>query len=193
MGGIIWLIIIVVVVYRMVQKNPKTQQELQRAKEEAMRNMQSAITEPAAQKNTYTVPNEAKPKRVMTDAERARLEEFCKKKVEKEQAKEQAAKKEDVTRAKANSARYADNDETLKELERDHSHSEHMPPAGPKHTNQEETKRAHISAAEFQNPPEEESLLGSVEDLMVKGYDGNLSFERDFLGEAMDMISSYTL
>ena len=28
---------------------------------------------------------------------------------------------------------------------------------------------------------------------MVKGYDGNLSFERDFLGEAMDMINRFTL
>ena len=36
---------------------------------------------------------------------------------------------------------------------------------------------------------EDENLLGSVEDLMVKGYDGNLSFERDFVGEAMDMIN----
>ena len=45
------------------------------------------------------------------------------------------------------------------------------------------------------NHPEDilqESMLGSVEDLMVKGYDGNLCFERDFLGEAMDMISRFT-
>lgn len=40
---------------------------------------------------------------------------------------------------------------------------------------------------------EDESLLGSVEDLMVKGYDGNLNFERDFVGEAMDMINRFTL
>lgn len=36
-------------------------------------------------------------------------------------------------------------------------------------------------------------LLGTVEDLMVKGYDGKLSFERDFLGEAMDMINSFSI
>ena len=36
-------------------------------------------------------------------------------------------------------------------------------------------------------------LLGTVEDLMVKGYDGKLSFERDFLGEAMDMINSFCI
>jgi hypothetical protein len=97
-----------------------------------------------------------------------------------------------VSRAKANSARYAA-DETLAELESEHRHSERVAPAGAKHTDQAETKRAHTAPEEFVNPPEEESLLGSVEDLMVKGYDGNLSFERDFLGEAMDMLNSFTL
>lgn len=34
-------------------------------------------------------------------------------------------------------------------------------------------------------------ILGTVTDLMVKGYEGNLCFARDFLGEAMDMISHF--
>lgn len=98
-----------------------------------------------------------------------------------------------VSRARANSARYALQDETLQELEREHRHSEHVPPVGAKHANMEETKHAHASADEFIHPLEDEPLLGSIEDLMVKGYDGNLSFERDFLAEAMDMINSFTL
>jgi len=32
-----------------------------------------------------------------------------------------------------------------------------------------------------------------VADLMIKGYDGNLCFERDFVGEGMDMISRFTV
>lgn len=28
---------------------------------------------------------------------------------------------------------------------------------------------------------------------MVKGYEGNLCFERDFVGEAMDMVSRFSL
>lgn len=33
--------------------------------------------------------------------------------------------------------------------------------------------------------------LLAITDLMVKGYEGKLCFERDFLGEAMDMISRF--
>lgn len=38
-----------------------------------------------------------------------------------------------------------------------------------------------------------ESQLGRVEDLIVKGYEGNLCFERDFLAEAMDMLNCFTV
>lgn len=31
--------------------------------------------------------------------------------------------------------------------------------------------------------------MDKVYDLMITGYDGNLNFERDFLGEAMDMLN----
>ena len=70
-----------------------------------------------------------------------------------------------------------ENDVTLQAMEAEHHHSERVAPAVHHH-------------------PEDvipESMLGSVSDLMVKGYDGNLCFERDFLGEAMDMISHFTV
>ena len=38
-----------------------------------------------------------------------------------------------------------------------------------------------------------ESLLGNIEDLMIKGYSGNLNFERDFISEGLDMISGFTV
>ena len=68
-------------------------------------------------------------------------------------------------------------DVTLETLEREHNHSER------------------VSAAEHHHPEDEmpESMLGNVEDLMVKGFDGNLCFERDFVGEAMDMINRFTV
>lgn len=68
-------------------------------------------------------------------------------------------------------------DVTLNTMEAEHNHSER------------------VSAA-VHNHPEDiipENMLGSIEDLMVKGYDGNLCFERDFVGEAMDMISRFTV
>lgn len=38
---------------------------------------------------------------------------------------------------------------------------------------------------------DESSLMKDVETLMISGYPVNLEFERDFLGEAMDMLNSY--
>ena len=35
------------------------------------------------------------------------------------------------------------------------------------------------------------SMFGSVEDLIAMGYSGNLEFERDFLGEGLDMINNF--
>lgn len=68
-------------------------------------------------------------------------------------------------------------DKTLESLEAEHHHSERVAPASHKH-------------------PEDvipENMLGTIEDLMIKGYDGNLCFERDFVGEAMDMINRFTI
>ena len=68
-------------------------------------------------------------------------------------------------------------DITLETMEAEHNHSER------------------VSAATHDHPEDvmPESMLGSIEDLMVKGYDGNLCFERDFIGEGLDMISRFTV
>ena len=95
-----------------------------------------------------------------------------------------------VQRAKANAKKY-ETDETLHELESEHKHSERVSTAEAAYVAKD--REAHMKMHTQPTPVEEENLLGSVEDLMVKGYDGNLSFERDFLGEAMDMINRFTL
>ena len=81
-----------------------------------------------------------------------------------------------LERAIENTKEYVE-DVTLNTLEAEHNHSER------------------VSAAIHHHPEDviPENLLGSVEDLMVKGYDGNLCFERDFLGEAIDMINRFTV
>lgn len=96
-----------------------------------------------------------------------------------------------VQRAKANTKKY-EADETLHELESEHKHSEKVSSAEAAYVakDREEHMKMHMEPAAY---AEDENLLGSVEDLMVKGYDGNLSFERDFVGEAMDMINRFTL
>ena len=81
-----------------------------------------------------------------------------------------------LQRAKAN----ADEDKvdvTLQTMEAEHNHSER------------------VSEAVHHHPEDEipENMLGKIEDLMIKGYDGNLCFERDFVGEALDMINRFTI
>lgn len=79
-------------------------------------------------------------------------------------------------RAKAN-AEEDKEDVTLRSLEESHGHSARVAPA-------------------VHNHPEDEipeNMLGKIEDLMAKGYEGNLCFERDFVGEAMDMVARFSL
>jgi hypothetical protein len=218
MGALIWLIVIVMIIYRTVQKNPELKKQVEQKKYEAMRSQttqqrtvqpQTAQTRTMQQRTVQPQTAQARTTQQRTaqlqttqvrmmqqrtvQSQTAQARTIQQRMVQPEAAQFPASGMPDiVTRAKANSARYAA-DETLRELESEHRHSEHVSPAGEKHTNIEETKRAHISPADSGNVLEEESLLGSVEDLMVKGYDGNLSFDRDFLGEAMDMLNSFTL
>ena len=81
-----------------------------------------------------------------------------------------------LQRAKGNVSENKE-DVTLNTMEAEHNHSER------------------VSAAEHHHPEDiiPENMLGSVEDLMIKGYDGNLCFERDFVGEGLDMISRFTV
>jgi hypothetical protein len=106
-----------------------------------------------------------------------------------------AQQKTDIlSRAQQNVKKY-EADETLLELEQDHDHTEQ---SARTISREEQAQKkaahphdaAHVSAAVSE---ESESLLGTIEDLMVKGYDGKLSFERDFVGEGMDMISRFTV
>ena len=81
-----------------------------------------------------------------------------------------------LQRARANADEDKD-DVTLRSLEESHGHSAHVAPA-------------------VHNHPEDEipeNMLGKIEDLMVKGYEGDLCFERDFVGEAMDMVNRFSM
>ena len=96
-----------------------------------------------------------------------------------------------MDRAKQNANKYTE-DTTLEQLEKEHKHSERESKAEAAYVakEREEHRKLHTEPIP---PVEEESLLGSVQDLMIKGYDGNLSFERDFVGEAMDLLNSFTV
>ena len=139
-----------------------------------------------AQQNAYAQPKQ--PKRQMTAAERAKLDAY---RQQKAFAQPVAKPTNIVERAKQNVNKYAE-DTTLEQLEKEHKHSECESKAEAAYVakEREEHRKLHTEPIP---PVEEESLLGSVQDLMIKGYDGNLSFERDFVGEAMDLLNSFTV
>lgn len=95
-----------------------------------------------------------------------------------------------VQRAVKNNARFAD-DTTQKELETMHGHSEAQQRIKQEHSRNCQT--LHTKAADGAKiiEAETQSMFGSVEDLIAMGYSGNLEFERDFLGEGLDMINNF--
>ena len=95
-----------------------------------------------------------------------------------------------VQRAEINNARFTD-DTTQKELETMHGHSEAQQKMAQEHSRNCQT--LHNKAADGAKiiEAETQSMFGSVEDLIAMGYSGNLEFERDFLGEGLDMINNF--
>ena len=91
-----------------------------------------------------------------------------------------------VERARQNNQRFQQ-DTTLAEIEKMHSHSEKQVSNPVEHS---KICQSHDNNENVVEPAE--TMFGSVEDLMVKGYSGDLHFDRDFIGEAMDMINSFT-
>ena len=127
------------------------------------------------QAGTYSAPQRA----TRVDSAKVQVRQQVEKSVQEqiERTKQRLANKKPsiLERAIAN-AEEDKEDVTLKTMEEEHNHSER------------------VSAAVHHHPEDilPDNLLGTVEDLMVKGYDGNLCFERDFVGEGLDMISRFT-
>ena len=97
---------------------------------------------------------------------------------------------ESTATAEKNNALFAD-DTTQKELETMHGHSEAQQRLAQEHSRNCQT--LHTKAADGAKiiEAETQSMFGSVEDLIAMGYSGNLEFERDFLGEGLDMINNF--
>lgn len=95
-----------------------------------------------------------------------------------------------VQRAVKNNARFAD-DTTKKELEMMHGHSEAQQKMAQEHSRNCQTLHAKAADGAKIIEAETQSMFGSVEDLIAMGYSGNLEFERDFLGEGLDMINNF--
>lgn len=187
-GLITWAVIIIIIA---VVNNSKKKAQTKNASQG-----QGAARPAAPRPNTqtgYTAPQanvSASSRRTVTDADRARLEEYRRSKG----LPPRDNKSSILERAKSNATRY-DADTTLETMEKEHGHSERQTPAiDPAEHKAEHQAHPHDAGhvSEFVGA-EQEAILGKLEDLMVKGYDGNMHFERDFVAEGMDMINSFTL
>lgn len=89
-----------------------------------------------------------------------------------------------VVRAKINNDHFNE-DDTLAEIEKMHGHKESEQPIRIEH---EAVCMTHAADADAAFP--QKSIFGSAQDLIVKGYDGNMDFDRDFIAEAMEMINN---
>ena len=95
-----------------------------------------------------------------------------------------------VQRAVKNNARFAD-DTTQKEIETMHGHSEAQQRLAQEHSRNCQTLHTKEADGAKIMEAETQSMFGSVDDLIAMGYSGNLEFERDFLGEGLDMINNF--
>ena len=95
--------------------------------------------------------------------------------------------KDIISRAKNNADKLKE-DTTLTEIESFHKHSEKQVAKPVEHS---QVCQSHLQNDNVIEPGE--SVLGSIEDLMIKGYSGNMKFESDFVGEALDMVANFSI
>lgn len=107
-----------------------------------------------------------------------------------QQQRPQQSNPDIVQRAMKNNARFAD-DTTQKELEMMHGHSEAQQRIKQEHSRNCQTLHSKAADGAKVIEAETQSMFGSVWDLIAMGYSGNLEFERDFLGEGLDMINNF--
>ena len=107
-----------------------------------------------------------------------------------QQQRPQQSNPDIVQRAVKNNARFAD-DTTQKELEMMHGHSEAQQRMAQEHSRNCQTLHSKAADGAKVIEAETQSMFGSVWDLIAMGYSGNLEFERDFLGEGLDMINNF--
>ena len=116
--------------------------------------------------------NNANQQRPMSQSElKTRLQQKC--------GQKPAEKTDILTRAKQNAAE--EDEDVIAHVMHDETHVT-------------ECKAPEVrmdSVADFQ--VEESNILGHVNDLIVKGYSGDMEFERDFIAEGVEMLNRFTL
>ena len=158
MGGLIWVIIIIVFLVNINKKKAENTQKTNK-------------------KNTYTSPSQEELKAKLVAKYGDRRNHQTAQKATTTGTKQETKIPDILAKANQNADQYVEDElhevQCGKELT-----------SAPLHA--EAKKEASVDM-------ENASLMKDIEDLMVTGYPVNLEFGRDFLGEAMDMLNSYTM
>lgn len=158
MGGLIWVIIIIVFLVNINKKKAENTQKTNK-------------------KNTYSSPSQEELKAKLAAQYGDRLNHQTAQKAATTGTKQETKIPDILAKANQNADQYVEDElhevQCGKELT-----------SAPLHA--EAKKEASVDM-------ESSSLMKDIEDLMVTGYPVNLEFGRDFLGEAMDMLNSYTM
>ncbi len=158
MGGLIWVIIIIVFLVNINKKKAENTQKTNK-------------------KNTYTSPSQEELKAKLAAKYGDRRNHQTAQKATTTGTKQETKIPDILAKANQNANQYVEDElhevQCGKELT-----------SAPLHA--EAKKEASVDM-------ESSSLMKDIEDLMVTGYPVNLEFGRDFLGEAMDMLNSYTM
>ena len=189
MGGfLLWFIILCVIIgSRVSRENKKNQnRNLNRPPQPQMAQQQRMPQQPQMARQQQRMPQQPQMARQQQSMPQQKMPEWLKNSGVYRQGTDTVRKAQPdiVVRAKINNDHFNE-DDTLAEIEKMHGHKESEPPIRIEH---EAVCMTHAADADAAFP--QKSIFGSAQDLIVKGYDGNMDFDRDFIAEAMEMINN---
>ena len=189
MGGFfLWFIILCVIIgSRVSRENKKNQnRNLNRPPQPQMAQQQRMPQQPQMARQQQRMPQQPQMARQRQSMPQQKMPEWLKNSGVYRPGTDTVRKAQPdiVVRAKINNDHFNE-DDTLAEIEKMHGHKESEPPIRIEH---EAVCMTHAADADAAFP--QKSIFGSAQDLIVKGYDGNMDFDRDFIAEAMEMINN---
>lgn len=189
MGGfLLWFIILCVIIgSRVSRENKKNQnRNLNRPQQPQMAQQQRMPQQPQMARQQQRMPQQPQMARQRQSMPQQKMPEWLKNSGVYRPGTDTVRKAQPdiVVRAKINNDHFNE-DDTLAEIEKMHGHKESEPPIRIEH---EAVCMTHAADADAAFP--QKSIFGSAQDLIVKGYDGNMDFDRDFIAEAMEMINN---
>ena len=189
MGGfLLWFIILCVIIgSRVSRENKKNQnRNLNRPPQPQMAQQQRMPQQPQMARQQQRMPQQPQMARQQQSMPQQKMPEWLKNSGVYRPGTDTVRKAQPdiVVRAKINNDHFKE-DDTLAEIEKMHGHKESEPPIRIEH---EAVCMTHAADADAAFP--QKSIFGSAQDLIVKGYDGNMDFDRDFIAEAMEMINN---